>query len=105
MFIFPVLDGFVGGDTVASIYYLDMINRAKPAFIADFGTNVEIALGYKDKIYTTSAPAGPAFEGGNIKFGTTASSTGQFPRLILKMEFLKLKTYPVHVLPEYAAAV
>ena len=73
LFIFPVLDGFVGGDAVASIYYLDMANRNKPAFIADFGTNVEIAVGCKDRIYTTSAPAGPAFEGGNIKSGMTAS--------------------------------
>ncbi|MHB8904433.1 MAG: ASKHA domain-containing protein, partial [Patescibacteria group bacterium] len=73
LFIFPVLDGFVGGDTVASIYFLDMTKRDKPAFIADFGTNVEIAVGCKDKIYTTSAPAGPAFEGGNIKSGMTAS--------------------------------
>ena len=92
MFIFPVLDGFVGGDTVASIYYLDMINRAKPAFIADFGTNVEIALGYKDKIYTTSAPAGPAFEGGNIKFGTTASSDGAISEVNLENGIFKTKT-------------
>jgi len=73
LFIFPVLDGFVGGDAIASIYYLDMAYRDKPAFIADFGTNVEIAVGCKDRIYTTSAPAGPAFEGGNIKYGMTAS--------------------------------
>ena len=89
MFIFPILDGFVGGDTVASIYYLDMINRIKPAFIADFGTNVEIALGHKDKIYTTSAPAGPAFEGGNIKFGTTASSDGAISDVYLENGIFK----------------
>ncbi|MGC8554140.1 MAG: ASKHA domain-containing protein [Candidatus Acidulodesulfobacterium sp.] len=92
MFIFPVLDGFVGGDTVASIYYLDMINRAKPAFIADFGTNVEIALGCRDKIYTTSAPAGPAFEGGNIKFGMTASSEGAISELNLENGIFKINT-------------
>ena len=92
MFIFPVLDGFVGGDTVSSIYYLDMINRTKPAFIADFGTNVEIALGCKDKIYTTSAPAGPAFEGGNIKFGTTASSAGAISDVNLENGIFKINT-------------
>ncbi len=72
LFIFPILDGFVGGDTVASIYYLDMEKRDKPIFLADFGTNVEIVIGNKHKIYTSSAPAGPAFEGGNIKFGMAA---------------------------------
>ena len=92
MFIFPVLDGFVGGDTVSSIYYLDMINRTKPAFIGDFGTNVEIALGFKDKIYTTSAPAGPAFEGGNIKFGTTASSAGAISDVNLENGIFKINT-------------
>ena len=75
LFIFPILDGFVGGDTVSSIYYLDLTNRDRPAFIADFGTNVEIAIGNKNKIFTTSAPAGPAFEGGNIKHGMLAQGS------------------------------
>ncbi len=75
LFIFPILDGFVGGDTVSSIYYLDLINREKPAFLADFGTNVEIVIGNKNKIFTTSAPAGPAFEGGNIKHGMLAQDS------------------------------
>ncbi len=69
-----------------------MINRAKPAFIADFGTNVEIALGCRDKIYTTSAPAGPAFEGGNIKFGTTASADGAICEINLKNGIFKTTT-------------
>jgi uncharacterized 2Fe-2S/4Fe-4S cluster protein (DUF4445 family) len=91
LFIFPVLDGFVGGDTVASIYYLDMTRRDKPVFIADFGTNVEIAVGCKDKIYTTSAPAGPAFEGGNIKSGMTASD-GAISEVRLEGGAFKIKT-------------
>lgn len=91
LFIFPVLDGFVGGDTVASIYYLDMLKRDKPVFFADFGTNVEIVIGYKNKIYTTSAPAGPTFEGGNIKFGVTAKS-GAISEVTLKGGIFKVKT-------------
>jgi uncharacterized 2Fe-2S/4Fe-4S cluster protein (DUF4445 family) len=75
LFMFPILDGFVGGDTVSSIYYLDMYNRDNPVFIADFGTNVEIAIGNKNKIFTTSAPAGPAFEGGNIRHGMLAQGS------------------------------
>ena len=91
LYIFPVLDGFVGGDTVASIYYLDIINKGKPVFMADFGTNVEIAVGCKDKIFTTSAPAGPAFEGGNIRFGMTASE-GAVSEVILGNGAFKLQT-------------
>ncbi len=91
LFIFPVLDGFVGGDTVASIYYFDLIRRDKPAFIADFGTNVEIAVGCRNKIYTTSAPAGPAFEGGNIKYGMTASA-GAIYDVALEDGLFRLRT-------------
>ncbi len=91
LFIFPILDGFVGGDAVASVYYLNMIKMDKPAFIADFGTNVEIAVGCKDKIYTTSAPAGPAFEGGNIKSGMTASD-GAIYEVRLEDGAFKIKT-------------
>ncbi len=72
LFIFPVLDGFAGGDAVSSIYYLDMQKKERVIFFADFGTNVEIAVGNREKVYITSAPAGPAFEGGNISSGMTA---------------------------------
>lgn len=74
LFIFPVIDGFVGGDVVSSVYFLDMVNRKTQAFMADFGTNVELVVGGENKIYTTSAPAGPAFEAGNISSGMTASN-------------------------------
>lgn len=91
LFIFPILDGFVGGDTVASIYYLDIEKRDKPVFMADFGTNVEIVVGNKNKIYTASAPAGPAFEGGNIKFGMTAAD-GAISDVNLKDGVFNFKT-------------
>ncbi len=91
LFIFPILDGFVGGDTAASIYYLDMEKKDKPIFLADFGTNVEIVIGNKHRIYTSSAPAGPAFEGGNIKFGM-AAETGAIYDVKLKDGMFEFKT-------------
>jgi uncharacterized 2Fe-2S/4Fe-4S cluster protein (DUF4445 family) len=91
LFIFPILDGFVGGDTISSIYYLDMAIRDKPAFIADFGTNVEIAVGCRNKIYTASAPAGPAFEGGNISSGM-AASRGAISDVRLESGAFKIQT-------------
>lgn len=89
LFIFPVLDGFVGGDAVASLYFLDAALRDKPFFIADFGTNVEIAVGFRSKIFTASAPAGPAFEGGNIRYGMLASP-GAISGLSLNKGIFKL---------------
>jgi uncharacterized 2Fe-2S/4Fe-4S cluster protein (DUF4445 family) len=99
LFIFPILDGFVGGDTVSSIYYLDLLNRENPAFIADFGTNVEIAIGNKNKIFTTSAPAGPAFEGGNIKHGMLAQGSA-ISSIELKNGLFNFKTIDGSKIPE-----
>ncbi len=35
----------------------------------DIGTNTELILGNKNKIFAASCPAGPAFEGGKISCG------------------------------------
>ncbi|MHB1680038.1 MAG: ASKHA domain-containing protein [bacterium] len=99
LFIFPILDGFVGGDTVSSIYYLDMHNKDNPVFIADFGTNVEIAIGNKNKIFTTSAPAGPAFEGGNIRHGMLAQGSA-VSSIELKNGIFDFKTINGSKIPE-----
>ena len=99
LFIFPILDGFVGGDTVSSIYYLDMHNKDNPVFIADFGTNVEIAIGNKNKIFTTSAPAGPAFEGGNIRCGMLAQDSA-ISSIELKNGIFNFKTINESKIPE-----
>jgi uncharacterized 2Fe-2S/4Fe-4S cluster protein (DUF4445 family) len=91
VFIFPILGGFVGGDAVSSLYYLDFYKRAKPVFLADFGTNVEIAIGNKDKIFCTSAPAGPAFEGGNIRYGMLAEDSAIYS-IEIEGGIFKIKT-------------
>ena len=39
----------------------------------DVGTNCEIALSDGERIVTTAAPAGPAFEGGAIRCGMRAA--------------------------------
>ena len=39
------------------------------SLLIDFGTNGEMALGSKERLLATSTAAGPAFEGGNIRYG------------------------------------
>ena len=39
----------------------------------DVGTNGEIVVGNLDRVVTTAAPAGPAFEGGQILHGMRAT--------------------------------
>jgi len=70
--LFPSISAFVGADIVAGIYYLGL-PRKKYRLLLDLGTNAEIALFSKDRIITTSAAAGPCFEGANISSGMSAS--------------------------------
>ena len=67
--IFPGISTYVGGDIVAGLYALDIYQQDKVSILIDLGTNGEIAIGNKHRILTTSAAAGPAFEGGNISCG------------------------------------
>ncbi|RLD12546.1 MAG: ferredoxin [Chlamydiae bacterium] len=69
LYSFPVISGFVGGDTVACMLSTDMDESSKKQLIIDIGTNGEVALGNKNGWTTTSAPAGPAFEGARISAG------------------------------------
>ncbi len=66
---FPVVGGFVGGDIVACMLATDMDQAEQCQLIIDIGTNGEVALGCKRGWVTTSAPAGPAFEGSRISSG------------------------------------
>jgi uncharacterized 2Fe-2S/4Fe-4S cluster protein (DUF4445 family) len=64
--------GFVGGDTVAVALATDIASAEELTLAVDIGTNGEIVLGTKDKLYAASCAAGPAFEGARIKCGSRA---------------------------------
>jgi len=65
----PIISGHVGADAAACMLGVDLVNEDKTIAIMDIGTNTELILGNKNKIYAASCPAGPAFEGGAITFG------------------------------------
>ena len=67
--ILPAISAFVGGDIVSGLYSCDSDIDDKYSLLIDLGTNGELALGNKYKLLVTSTAAGPAFEGGNIKWG------------------------------------
>lgn len=67
--ILPGISVFVGGDIVSGLYEQDMDRGKEYSLLIDFGTNGEMALGNKEKLLVTSTAAGPAFEGGNIRYG------------------------------------
>ena len=70
LFILPGKSGFIGADAVSGLLSLGFNDNEKVNALIDIGTNAEMAVGNRDKILTASAAAGPAFEGGNLKFGT-----------------------------------
>jgi uncharacterized 2Fe-2S/4Fe-4S cluster protein (DUF4445 family) len=72
-YVFPIIGGFVGGDTVAGILATELTNRPGPALLVDIGTNGEIVLWAGGKLTAASTAAGPAFEGARISCGMRGS--------------------------------
>lgn len=62
----PGISTFIGADIVSGIYALSMMEEEQPVLLLDLGTNGEMALGCKDKLFVASAAAGPAFEGSEL---------------------------------------
>ena len=65
--------GFVGSDTTAVALAVDVNSAEEQTLVVDIGTNGEIVLGTKDKLYAASCAAGPAFEGARIGCGSRAA--------------------------------
>ena len=72
--VFPALGAYVGGDIVAGLLATGMTRDSRLRLFIDVGTNCEIALGSVDRLVCTAAPAGPAFEAGQIRCGMRAAA-------------------------------
>lgn len=68
----PVIAGFVGGDAVGDILATGIYEAENICLTIDIGTNTEIILGNKTKLFATSCASGPAFEGMHITHGMKA---------------------------------
>ncbi len=64
--------GFVGADTTAVALAIDIDNADEMTLAIDIGTNGEIVLGTREKLYAASCAAGPALEGARISQGSRA---------------------------------
>lgn len=72
--LLPGISAFVGADITAGLYACEVMEEADNVLFLDIGTNGEMALKIQDKLYVASTAAGPAFEGGNIKWGAGSIS-------------------------------
>jgi uncharacterized 2Fe-2S/4Fe-4S cluster protein (DUF4445 family) len=70
--LFPSIGAYVGADIVGDAVATGLARESQLRLLVDVGTNGEIVVGNEDRVVATSAPAGPAFEGGQILHGMRA---------------------------------
>jgi uncharacterized 2Fe-2S/4Fe-4S cluster protein (DUF4445 family) len=71
--VYPAVSSYVGGDIVAGVMGSGMYRDEPLTLFMDIGTNAEIVIGNRDWLACAACSAGPAFEGGGIKFGMRAA--------------------------------
>jgi uncharacterized 2Fe-2S/4Fe-4S cluster protein (DUF4445 family) len=71
--LFPSIGAYVGADIVADMVATGIAREPVTRLLVDVGTNGEIVVGNEERVVTTAAPAGPAFEGGQILHGMRAT--------------------------------
>ncbi|OGK91493.1 MAG: hypothetical protein A2W08_03805, partial [Candidatus Rokubacteria bacterium RBG_16_73_20] len=67
--LLPLVAGFVGADAVAVTLATRLWESETIRIAVDIGTNGEVILGSRDRLWACSAPAGPALEGAQIRHG------------------------------------
>ena len=67
----PLIASHVGADTAADLVACDMMNPDSDdvVMLVDMGTNTEVVVAGRGRMLTASSPAGPAFEGGLVRYG------------------------------------
>ncbi len=88
--VLPNEAGFVGADNMGVVVATEPHKKDILQLIIDIGTNGEIVLGNKEKLFSTSCATGPAFEGAQIKFGMRAAP-GAIERVRIDPETLEPK--------------
>lgn len=68
----PISGGWVGPDKVSVLLVSGHHERDELTVCVDIGTNGEISVGSSERMWATSAPAGPALEGAEITHGVRA---------------------------------
>jgi uncharacterized 2Fe-2S/4Fe-4S cluster protein (DUF4445 family) len=88
--LLPHLGAYVGADLVAGLLATGLAQGEGVRLLVDVGTNGEIILGSSQRTLATSAPAGPAFEGAQIRDGMRASD-GAIEAVAINQEGVQLQ--------------
>ena len=89
--VLPSVSSYVGGDIVAGVLACGMADRPEVTCLIDVGTNGEIVIGNNEWMVCCSASAGPAFEGGGMKWGMRATK-GAIEKVVIADGELKYQT-------------
>lgn len=65
----PLIACHVGADAAADLIAVEAVARGGSFLLVDIGTNSEIVASDGKRLVAASSPAGPAFEGGGVKYG------------------------------------
>ena len=65
----PLIASHVGADTAADLTAVDFESGSSVRMLIDIGTNTEVVVTDGTRFLAASCPAGPAFEGGLVRFG------------------------------------
>lgn len=65
----PIIASHVGADTAADLIAVDFAEGTGVRMLVDIGTNTEVVVTDGSRFLAASCPAGPAFEGGLIRYG------------------------------------
>ncbi len=95
--LLPIVAGFVGADAVAVALATRIHESAAVRAAVDIGTNGEVLLGSRERLWACSAPAGPALEGAQIRHGMRGAS-GAIDRVRVDADGIH-----VHTIAEAAA--
>jgi uncharacterized 2Fe-2S/4Fe-4S cluster protein (DUF4445 family) len=89
--LLPLVAGFVGADAVAVALATRLDESPALRIAVDIGTNGEVLLGSRERLWACSAPAGPALEGAQIRHGMRAA-IGAIDRVEVAAGDLRLHT-------------
>ncbi|MEK7373113.1 MAG: ASKHA domain-containing protein, partial [candidate division NC10 bacterium] len=89
--LFPIVAGFVGADAVGVALATRIAETPDLRIAVDIGTNGEVLLGSRDRLWACSAPAGPALEGAQLRHGMRGA-LGAIDRVWLEDGDLRVHT-------------
>jgi len=90
VYVLPCIAGHVGADAAAMILSEEPHLLDEISLVVDVGTNAEIVLGNRERLFACSSPTGPAFEGAQISCGQRAAP-GAIERVRIDAETLETR--------------